>query len=622
MNKFITLLGAIIIGAGLTAAVVTTVHSTQTVDWMQKVEPSLLEASADGVESEFLLYLSEQADLSKAASFPTKLEKGSYVFEQLTAVAQRTQPLLIDSLNLLGVEYRPFWIANMIWVRGDAALIKAMAQRQDVAHIYANPAVFQPTPPKIGYDYLPNALLSVEWNINLINAPDAWSAGYYGQGIVIGGQDTGYDWSHPALINQYRGWNGITATHDYNWHDAIHTSGSPCIADSPEPCDDNSHGTHTMGTMVGDDGSINQIGVAPRAKWIGCRNMKLGWGTPATYAECYQWFIAPTDLNNQNPDPSKAPHVINNSWSCPPVEGCVDPNALLVVVENVRAAGIVTVHSAGNEGPSCESVQNPAAIYDASFTVGATSINDSIASFSSRGPVSRDGSYRPKPDISAPGVGIRSSIPGNGYGYKNGTSMAGPQVAGLVALLLSAQPAMVGDVDAIENSIQQTAVPLTTAQGCGGDDISDVPNHVYGYGRIDANKHGLTLDVFTSLSSTYPGGLITYTFTVNHYHLFTYTNHVVLTDRIPSGTTFITATQPFALKNSVVQWEINSLASNSPWQVDLVIQVPMTYPSSMVTNFDYRVRSDEVITPVSGGAILTSVGSRYTYYFPVFIESE
>ena len=81
-----------------------------------------------------------------------------------------------------------------------------------------------------------------------------------------------------------------------------------------------------MGTMVGDDGAGNQIGVAPGAKWIGCRNMNEGDGTPATYSECFQWFIAPTDLNNQFPNPTLAPHVINNSWGCPPSEGCTDPD--------------------------------------------------------------------------------------------------------------------------------------------------------------------------------------------------------------------------------------------------------------------------------------------------------
>ena len=200
---------------------------------------------------------------------------------------------------------------------------------------------------------------------------------------MVGGQDTGYDWDHPGLINQYRGWNGGSADHNYNWHDAIHSGGGVCGPDSPEPCDDHGHGTHTMGTMVGDDGGTNQVGMAPGARWIGCRNMDQGNGTPTTYSECYQWFIAPTDLNNLNPNPAMAPDAINNSWSCPPSEGCTDPNILLAVVNNVRAAGIFTSHSAGNEGSACSTVANPAAIYDASYSVGSTTSTDAISSFSS-----------------------------------------------------------------------------------------------------------------------------------------------------------------------------------------------------------------------------------------------
>src|SRR5206468_10728214 len=127
---------------------------------------------------------------------------------------------------------------------------------------------------------------------------------YNGRGVVIAGEDTGYQWNHPALKIQYRGWNGTTADHDHNWHDAIHDSvGNPCGNNAQAPCDDVGHGTHTIGTMVGDDGAGDQIGVAPGARWIGCRNMDQGNGTPARYIECMQWMLAPTDLAGGNADP-------------------------------------------------------------------------------------------------------------------------------------------------------------------------------------------------------------------------------------------------------------------------------------------------------------------------------
>lgn len=454
--------------------------------WQEKVDPWVIQQAEKG-DTKFIIFLTEQADLSGSALLAAKEEKGKWVFDRLTAVAQQTQKPVIDALKSLGVDHRPYWVANMIWARADLATVTSMALRSDVDRVHANPAVRlqMPAPEKVIAQ--PFSTTAVEWNISRVNAPAVWAAGTTGQGVVIGGQDTGYQWDHPALINQYRGWSGSTASHDYNWHDAIHSGGGVCGADSPFPCDDSKHGTHTMGTMVGDDGGANQIGMAPGARWIGCRNMDRGVGTPATYAECYQWFMAPTRIDGSAPNPAMAPDVINNSWGCPTSEGCTDPNILLTVVNNVRAAGILTVQSAGNSGPSCSSVNEPAAIYQSSFSVGATNSLDVIASFSSRGPVTIDYSGRLKPDIVAPGVGIRSCVPGNTYESNwQGTSMAAPHVAGLVALLVSANPFLANQVSRLENIIRQTAVPLTTTQLCGGDGPNDVPNNVYGWGRIDA----------------------------------------------------------------------------------------------------------------------------------------
>lgn len=458
--------------------------------WQTKVDGWVLEtASLPNQETEFLVFLTEQADLSGAAQLQSKEEKGQYVYDRLTAVSAQTQAPLIAALEADDITYQSFWITNMILVRGDAAVVQKMASRADVAHIYANPTVHLNEPERIDMDAINDAIeevQTIEWNIAKVGAPDVWAMGYDGTGIVVGGQDTGYDWDHPALINQYRGWDGTTADHDYNWHDSIHTGGGVCGPDSPEPCDDHGHGTHTMGTMVGDDGGTNQVGMAPGAKWIGCRNMNVGDGSPATYSECYQWFIAPTQMDGTNANPAMAPHIINNSWSCPVSEGCTNPNIMLTIVDNVVAAGIITVHSAGNSGSSCSSISDPSAIYDASYTVGATDSSDTIAGFSSRGSVTIDGSGRMKPDISAPGVNIRSSTRGGGYaGGWNGTSMAGPHVAGAIALLLQQTPSLIGDSAAVEALLNQTAVPRTTTQTCGGVAGSEIPNNTYGWGRFD-----------------------------------------------------------------------------------------------------------------------------------------
>jgi len=577
--------------------------------WQTKVDPWVLQ-TASGGETEFLVYLTTQADLSGAKALPTKLEKGNYVYESLTSIAGRTQKGLITQLDRLGVEYHSYWITNMIWVRGGLSTVQQLAGRADVAHIYANPHVALEAP--VEEASLVSSTQGIEWNINKVKAPDVWALGYTGQGVVIGGQDTGYQWDHPALINQYRGWDGGNAEHNYNWHDAIHDSiSNPCGNDSPFPCDDYGHGTHTMGTMVGDDGIGNQIGMAPGARWIGCRNMDQGSGTPETYAECYQWFIAPTDLNGNNPRPDLAPDVINNSWSCPPSEGCTDPNVLLTVVQNLVAAGIVSAHSAGNSGSGCSTVSSPAAIYDESFTVGATDSSDTIAGFSSRGPVTVDGSNRSKPDISAPGVNIRSSVPGGGFeGGWSGTSMAGPHVAGLVALLISAKPELRGQVPEIETTIERTAVKRTTNQGCGGDLPDQIPNNTYGWGRIDALNavlytDQLELNKVASALFVHPGDVLTYTLTITHSEGVTDTSNVILTDTLPTDTTFISATLPYTQTGNVIQWDFSQLEVFGTRSVELVVGVDPA-ASGVITNSDYAVQSDQV-SQVHGEPVNTPV---------------
>lgn len=477
--------------------------------WQSKVDQWVLEKTASG-QAEFIIYLAEQADLSGAQTLPTRLDKGRFVYQKLVEIAHRTQPGVIGALEAQGVDYQPYWVANMVWVRAGEQTLTAMAQRTDVAHIFANPAVHvdpgeeqtaTPRPERPALDSSISAPDGVEWNISLVGAPAVWQEGYTGQGVVIGGQDTGYDWTHPALKNQYRGWDGTTANHNYSWHDAIHAldehnptnTTNPCGLDISVPCDDNGHGTHTMGIIVGNDGGSNQIGMAPGARWIGCRNMERGWGKPSTYSECYQWFIAPTDLNNQNPNPAMAPDVINNSWSCPPEEGCSDPTMLETVVHNLTAAGILTVHAAGNSGPSCSTIDTPAAIYSDSFTVANTTSSDSLADTSSRGPVTVDGSGRRKPDIAAPGTNVRSSLPGAIYGVKTGTSMAAPHVVGLVALLISARPELAGQVTYLRQIIERTSkpnigIPFYVQPDCGGISYTTIPNNHFGWGRIDAAR--------------------------------------------------------------------------------------------------------------------------------------
>ena len=464
-----------------------------------QVHPQVWETLDAEGEAEVIILLREQADLSGAEALPTKEEKGPYVYETLWTVAQETQRGLRSALEAQGIEHQSFYIVNAIMARADGALVRSLAARHDVTQILPNPRIqgVPPDLPEPTTEALPRtrAVDGIEPNLIRVNADDVWALGYTGQGIVVGGQDTGYDWDHPALANQYRGWDGAAVDHDYNWHDAIHSAvGNTCGFDSPVPCDDHGHGTHTMGIMVGDDGNTYQIGMAPGAKWIGCRNMDEGVGTPTTYMECFEFFLAPYPVGRTTAEgePSLAPHVVNNSWSCPPTEGC-DPPAITLLeasVEALRQAGIMVVASAGNYGPSCESVNRPPAIYPQSTSVGNFNHStDQIHYSSSRGPVTYGDATYIKPDISAPGVEITSSVPydllDRWYGKMTGTSMAAPHMAGAVALFLSAAPGYSGNVDGIENLLFGSAEPMIATQLCGDDGPDDVPNNTWGWGILD-----------------------------------------------------------------------------------------------------------------------------------------
>jgi serine protease AprX len=483
----------------LTAAFAATTLGAQTPRPSAAIDPWVIENTRAGAQAEFFVVLERQADLADADRLRSKLDKGAFVYRTLFDHAEATQRELRAELELRGIEHRAFYLVNALLVKGDRALAQELAARPEVRRIAGNPEMrtqipepHEPLPLEFNPDWQweeEKAIFAAEPGISYVRATQSWNLGYTGQGIVVGGADTGYRWTHAALKANYRGWNGTTASHDYNWHDSTHSGGGVCGANSAAPCDDNGHGTHTMGTAVGVDGA-NQVGMAPGAKWIGCRNMNVGAGTPASYLECMEFFLAPYPVAGTpaQGDPSKAPHVTVNSWGCPPSEGCTTPNILLTATTNTRAAGIVMEVSAGNSGPGCSTIVDPPSFYDPSFTTGALNTGaDTVASFSSRGPVTIDGSNRIKPDIMAPGTSTRSAYRTSDTAYSSlsGTSMAGPHVAGGVALLLSAFPALAGNVTAIESRLTGSAKPITLSSTTCSSPAGAVPNNVYGFGRLD-----------------------------------------------------------------------------------------------------------------------------------------
>lgn len=420
----------------------------------------------------------------------SKADKGAYVYESLKAFAKVEQKEIIQYLKSNQIDFESFFIFNGFKISMNKMQLDKFLQQFAVKAVYLDKA-----------HYIADFYRATDdasrgnntWGVNKIEAPYLWDLGFKGKGVVVAGQDTGYDYKNPYIRTRYRGFvDTLNYTHDYNWHDAIvekdtnNFDENPCGLASKVPCDDHGHGSHTMGTMVGEY-EMNNIGVAPDATWISCRCMEQGWGKPSTYTKCFEWFLAPTDLNDENPDPSKAPDVIANSWGCPTKEGCNPENwhVMEKVVNNLVAAGVMVVVSAGNDGSrNCSSLKNPAAIFDQAFVVGASNGKDSIAWFSSIGPVAVDGSFRIKPDVVAPGVYVKS-ITLNGIQGWSGTSMAGPHVAGAAALLINANPDLKGQVHEIQNILEQTAKSEVDTMVCADFSSDMVPNFVYGYGRID-----------------------------------------------------------------------------------------------------------------------------------------
>jgi serine protease AprX len=479
---------------------------------LSKIAPWVLQHTGGGNQAEFLVVLRDQADLRGAQTLATKQQKGRYVRNVLWNKAQATQGPLLTWLRQRNIEHRSYYIVNLIWVKGNFDVALELAARPDVARVEGNPHIHNRLPQPGPVVEAPRSLqrpATIEPGINYTHAPQVWAQGFTGQTIVVASADTGVRWTHNALKPHYRGWDGMNADHDYNWHDSIHDStGNPCGNDSPFPCDDFFHGSHTTGTAIGDDGMGNQIGMAPGAKWIACRNMDQGNGTPTRYIECMEFFLAPYPVGGGQGDPTKAPDVTVNSWECPASEGC-SADTLQAAVEAQAAAGIMMVSAAQNSGPNCSTVQNPPGIYAATYSAGALSTGtDTIASFSSRGPVTVDGSGRIKPDLSAPGTGTRSASNSSDSAYTtaSGTSMATPHVAGGIAVLLSARPILLHDL-AMQRTVMNNSAFFISSTQCGS---AGPPNNVYGYGRIDVLAAYNYLLLTGALSRTTQGGAGTF----------------------------------------------------------------------------------------------------------------
>lgn len=434
-------------------------------DSPEKVRSQVTEELTDKGSTDFWVRFADRPDMSQFSAIGDWDARGKAVYSALRDTATASQADTTATLSAQDVEYESFYITNAIRVSaGDGDLVARLAASPEVEGIY----------PTIEYD-LPKvedaepvmAPSAVEWGIADINADDVWADfGVRGEGIIVGNIDSGVQYDHPALVEQYGGNNGNgTFSHDYHWFDAAGTA-----PDFPE--DDNGHGSHVMGTMVGDDGGENQIGVAPEATWIAANGC---CPSDAALIASGQWMLAPTDLEGENPDPTVRPHVINNSW------GTLAPSNdpfMEDVSEAWAAAGQFGVWANGNSGPACQTSGSPGSRI-INYSVGNYQQSHVISGSSGRG-AGQDGEI--KPNISAPGTAVRSSFPGSTYGTISGTSMASPHVAGAIALAWAAAPGLVGDVEVTRDLLDGIAIDTDDDQ-CGGT-VED--NNVFGEGRLDA----------------------------------------------------------------------------------------------------------------------------------------
>ena len=441
------------------------------------VEPQVWQQVQAGGRVRVLVYLQGQTDLQSAYGIAGWVERGRFVYGQLQA-AERSSRDLYAWLENVNAKPHRLLTAHAIAADVDAGLLAALAARPEVRRIGPN-ASARPLEAPVAGVWSPRPAETeagrgtaevVEWNIAKIRADQAWAAfGVRGQGMVVGDIGTGVLYDHAALVQQYRGnLGGGTFDHNRNWFDLVNGQ--------PVPYDDSGHSTFGVGVAVGSDGGANQIGVAPAARWIAVKVFDAyGGGTLEDLHAAMEWMLAPTDLGGTSPDPAKRPNVGLNMWGL--WGGCdteFNPD-----VQAWQAAGILPVFGIGGDGPGCATIRSPADMLG-TFSAGATDSSDNISPFSARGPGCW-GSL--KPEVSAPGVNIRSSTNDGGYQVWSGTSFSAAHLAGAAALVLSADPSL--GLDELETIVKDTAV-CRDELTCGGSPCPDGMNNTYGWGRIDA----------------------------------------------------------------------------------------------------------------------------------------
>ena len=432
----------------------------------EKIMPSLREIMQNTQNNEkiaILVHLKEKPDYEKIKNLKPK----EYV-EFLKNFCENSQKDIINYLkknfNNEISDLNPYWIFNGFYLKATKNVIEKISEREDVEYIIED-FLIQIEKPEISYE-----IETPEWNISKVKADSCWMEGFTGEGVIIGHMDTGVDITHPALEGKW--------VSPY-WCDAVNGQSNPY--------DDHGHGTHSMGIILGGDGLgpfDRDIGVAPGAKFVACKCFNAnGSGYTSWIHICFQ-KIAEWKSQGVNIV------ACSNSWGSSNTTSTEFWSDCL----NWRNLGIIPVFAIGGGGSTPGSANTPGN-FPIVIGVGATDANDNIASFSARGPAPNQPPWnnpqywprpdwnRTKPDISAPGINITSSIPGGGYASYSGTSFSCPHVTGAIAILYQKNPQI--DFTITYNILLDYARQVQ--QG------APYPNNNYGWGILNIYQALLNL---------------------------------------------------------------------------------------------------------------------------------
>lgn len=476
MRRLLAALGCLVLSAPAMAGSVHPALESHLSTMSPEARTSMIVMLADRAD---VVRISEQLTVASA----TRAERHRTVVTALQDAAGRSQPALeaaLEDLRAAGEVdgFTSYWITNAIVFSGTADAARQIAARADVDLVLPNFTVSLIEP----LDRRPAEARGearggsgATPGLRAINADRVWNElGITGAGRLLANCDTGVDGNHPALASRWRG--ATTGTPAEAWLDVLGGGGSTF------PSDGNGHGTHVMGTMTGlAPATGDTIGVAWNAEWIACNAINQGAGSEFDndIYDAYEWFADPDGNPGTTDD---LPDVVQNSWRINEAFGYPDCASIWWdAIDNTEAMGVVTIWSAGNEGPGSTTIGSPADRIDSdtqNFSIGAYDATNfsfpwPIAGFSSRGPSGCDDATI-KPEVSGPGVDVYSSFPGSGYGFLSGTSMSGPHVAAVVALMREANPDL--EVEEIKTILIETCVDL----GATGED------NTYGHGSIDA----------------------------------------------------------------------------------------------------------------------------------------